>query len=168
MGSSFWRHSPVGPQQAPNWWGGPILVSTKLEVNKPFVTKEPALGISFQYQQRDQAMGHWNLSIFPGKAKVLPEVLLSCYTADSSAPADQTTLILHTNGPRGSFPWETSQGRPPSVLLRLLFKAPREHSIGLSTQWFFWPKDSKSFHSPPQTMVRSVPAILLCWYKFLS
>lgn len=83
------------------------MVSTKLEVNKPFVTKEPALGISFQYQQRDQAMGHWNLSIFPGKAKVLPEVLLFCYTVDSSAPADQTTLILHTNGPRGSFPWET-------------------------------------------------------------
>lgn len=122
----------------------------------------PALGISFQYQQRDQSMGHWNHSIFPGKAKVLPEVLLSCYTADSSAPADQTTPILYTNGPRDSlFPSETSQGRPPTVLLRLFFKAPREYSLHWAlNSVVFLAQSLKVLHSPPQTMLKSVPAIL--------
>lgn len=112
-------------------------------------------------------MGHWNLSIFPGKAKVLPEFLLSCYTADSSAPADQTTPILHTNGLRDSFPCETSQGRLPSVLLRLFFKALREYSTGLSVVFLAQSLQVLPQSSPNHGQVCPSNS-LLCWYKFLS
>ena len=67
----------------------------------------------------------------------LNDVDLFLITADSSALADLTSQILHTNDPADSLPpSEPSQARPSSsaFLLTLFFQAPIE----------------KSFHNPPQ------------------
>jgi hypothetical protein len=55
-----------------------------------------------------------------------------------------------------NLPSEISQARPPSSALFSILSSKLLHNFdrALETEWIFWLKVPKSFHSPPQNMVR--------------
>jgi hypothetical protein len=55
-----------------------------------------------------------------------------------------------------NFPSEVSQARPPffCTVLNIIFQAPTQQLTELNSEWIFWPKVPKSFHSPPHNMAR--------------
>jgi hypothetical protein len=80
-------------------------------------------------------------------------------TADSSANQNYRIFTIKTAMALKrvfNFPSEISQARPPFfyTVLNIIFQAPTQHLRALNSKWVFWPKVPKSFHSPPQNMVR--------------
>lgn len=82
-------------------------------------------------------------------------------TADSSAPANQNYRIFTIKTGMAlkrvfNFPSEISQTKPPSSAVFSILSSKLLHNIRqrFSNGWIFKPKVPKSFHSPPQNMVR--------------